>query len=292
MGFETGIGWTDMTHNEWIGCEKVSRACDFCYAEVRDQRFHAGAHWGPGAPRHRTSENNRNNLLRWNRRVGATGKRWVFVSSLSDVFDNAVPPEWRADLFDRIRRCTDLRFQFVTKRIPNVRRMVPPDWETAFGHCGVIISVCDQEEAERDVPRLLRTPAPWRGISYEPALGPVDFRALRVRGPDGRPAVLDALTGLVRDAAGAVVERLPHLDWLIVGGESGAEARAFDPAWAASVVEQGEAAGVPVFVKQMGTRPVGLALAHPKGENPSEWPEALRVRRMPAVYDVGGRLAA
>lgn len=290
MGDVTGIAWTDYTYNYWEGCTKVGPGCDHCYAEARDARFHEGKHWGVGAPRRLTSIHNRNNLSRWDRAVEATGKRWVFCSSLSDVFDNAIDPAWRTDLFDRVRAARNLRFQLVTKRIGNVARMVPGDWANAFGHCGIIITVVNQAEAARDVIKLLRTPAAWRGISYEPALGAIDFRNLAIR-HGGRKARLDALDGTISQD-GVVVERLPGLDWLIVGGESGSFARPFDPAWAASIVAQGAATGVPVFVKQMGSNPVGMSLAHRKGEDPAEWPESLRIREMPRVYATGGRLVA
>lgn len=290
MGDVTGIAWTDHTFNYWEGCTKVGPGCDHCYAEARDARFHEGRHWGAGAPRRLTSIHNRNNLARWDRAAPETGRRWVFCSSLSDVFDNAIDPTWRTDLFDRVREARNLRFQFVTKRIGNVAGMVPSDWATAFAHCGIVITVVNQAEAARDVVKLLRAPAAWRGISYEPALGPIDFRLLAIR-HEGRRATLDALAGTI-SVEGVVVETLPGLDWLIVGGESGPNARPFDPAWAASIVAQGAKTGVPVFVKQMGSAPVGMALGHRKGENPSEWPEGLRVREMPRIYDVGGRLAA
>ena len=63
--------------------------------------------------------------------------------------------------------------------------------------------------------------------------------------------------------------------WVICGGESGPGARPFDLAWARDVIAQCRAAGVPVFVKQLGTK---LFLNHPKGGDPAEWPEDLRVR--------------
>lgn len=288
MGDVTGIGWTDRTFNAWEGCTRVGPGCTNCYAETRNRRFAGGANWGAGAPRRLTSEHNRNNLVRWDRQVASGGGRWVFCSSLSDVFDNEVPDAWRADLFDRVRAARNLRFQFVTKRIGNAARMLPADWGTAFGHCGLIVTVTDQAEAERDIPKLLRTPAAWRGISYEPALGPVALRALRI----GDGLALDALTGVVSDGAGREAARLPILDWAIVGGESGAGARLFDPAWAEAIVGDCAGTATAAFVKQMGSNPLGMALAHRKGEDPSEWPESLRVREMPRVYEPGGRLAA
>jgi hypothetical protein len=81
--------------------------------------------------------------------------------------------------------------------------------------------------------------------------------------------------------------------WVIVGGESGAGARPFDLAWARAIVAQCKAAGVPVFVKQLGAKPIRLArdgdgfhevpaLRNKKGGDPAEWPEDLRVREFPA----------
>src|SRR4029079_7875431 len=93
------------------------------------------------------------------------------------------------------------------------------------------------------------------------------------------------------------------LDWVIVGGESGPGARPFDLAWARSIVQQCKAAGVPVFVKQLGAKPRGVVeyigtpfdgdacgepmtepirLVNHKGGDPSEWPDDLRVREFPA----------
>ena len=78
---------------------------------------------------------------------------------------------------------------------------------------------------------------------------------------------------------------LSWIDWVIVGGESGPGARECDVAWIRSVVEQCQAAGVPVFVKQLGKiatfggKP--YRTEHTKGGDPSEWPADLRVREIP-----------
>lgn len=171
-------------------------------------------------------------------------------------------------------------------------------------------SVENQEYADKRIPELLRIPAAVRFVSYEPALGPVSLgqwldwpwwceRCQMV------PAQ-NAETHLHCHDEGAVVRR--SLDWLIVGGESGTGARPFDIAWARSAVAQCKAAGVPVFVKQMGANPVGLrddvcdacswglvvprkqhgldcpggpVLHDPKGGDMAEWPADLRVREFP-----------
>lgn len=172
-------------------------------------------------------------------------------------------------------------------------------------------SVENQEAADERIPHLLRCPSAVRFLSCEPLLGPVDLTRVRWAKIDiepgdyrrlGVPApsemwslnnVLDA-----RPADEWNPEK-PGIDWVIVGGESGPGARPFDLAWARSIAEQCRAAGVPVFVKQLGAVPVTgdvrdwgrpwrehhpkgvvLALDDKKGGDWGEWPEDLRVREM------------
>lgn len=104
MSDKTNIEWCDSTFNPWIGCTKISPACDHCYAERQDARgIYGGQHWGPGVPRKRTSAANWRKPMQWERQhagfFAAHGRRRrVFCASLADVFDNAVPVQWRIDL--------------------------------------------------------------------------------------------------------------------------------------------------------------------------------------------------
>lgn len=127
-------------------------------------------------------------------------------------------------------------------------------------------SVEDQPTADARIPHLLAAPAAVRFLSAEPLLGPVDLANLRRYNPRGEPWI-DALRGLV--TRGQYLARgpsecsfgtntqvtppeLPHLDWVIVGGESGRHARPMHPDWARSLRDQCVAAGVPFFFKQWG----------------------------------------
>lgn len=174
------------------------------------------------------------------------------------------------------------------------------------------VSVEDQATADERIPLLLQTPAAKRFVSYEPALEGVSFRAItglsRI-GVFSNRGFVDALTGETehpesRARGGAhLAPMLSALDWIIVGGESGPGARPFDVAWARTTVEQCKAAGVAVFVKQMGSNvrdrndrfatetlaqeehqgaPVRIRLKSKKGGDPAEWPESLRVREFPS----------
>jgi len=147
------------------------------------------------------------------------------------------------------------------------------------------VSVEDQQRFDERAGYALRVQAAVHFVSYEPALGPIDFS----RGLSGE--------------LGAI------LDWGIYGGESGLRARPNDIAWPRLMVKQFRAAGVAPFVKQLGARPVqhvdvrtfqgggidsedriitercegvSLLLRHSHGGDPSEWPEDLRVREFPA----------
>jgi protein gp37 len=263
MGIETGIAWTDSTFNAWIGCTKVGPGCDGCYAHALDARYRWGgaAHWGAGVPRHRTSASTWRNPIKWN--ADAARKRarhLVFCSSLSDVFDNEAPAEWRSDLFRLIRATPALTWQLVTKRIGNTPKMLPPDWGAGYPNVWIISTIVNQDEADRDMPKLLAVPAHVHGVSYEPALGPVDWAPWLARG----------------------------LQWIIIGGESmqnGHITRTFDLEWARSTILQCHAAGAYPFMKQTGSRPVPQLKLHDRaGAEPEEWPADLRVREFPPLY--------
>lgn len=240
MSENSKIEWTDHTFNPWEGCQKVSPGCDHCYAETRNARFAGGqaVNWGPGAPRRRTSAANWRKPLAWNAAhaefFAQHGRRQrVFCASLADVFDNAVDPAWRRDLFDLIELTPDLDWLLLTKRIGNVFRMVADarshDWLAGRNNVWLGASIVNQAEADRDIPKLLAVPARVRFLSMEPLLGPVDLQQ-----------------------AHFAPVRLPRVDWVIVGGESGPGARPMHPDWARTLRDQCGAAGVPFLFKQWG----------------------------------------
>jgi protein gp37 len=218
MAEKTAISWADATFNPWIGCTKISPACDDCYAARDNQRRKWVDGWGAGVPRRRTKT--WGDPKRWNRKAQATGYRpRVFSASLADVFDNEVDPSWRADLWQLIRETPNLRWMLVTKRIGNVAKMVPADWP--MPHVGLISTIVTQQEWDRDWPKLARTPAAWRGISMEPLLGPIDIGGERP-------------------------------DWIITGGESGPVSRLTQPEWVRSLRDQCAASGIAFHHKQWG----------------------------------------
>lgn len=244
MAKNSKIDWTDHTFNPWTGCAKVSTACENCYAEGWAKRSGV-VKWG-NAERRRTSVSNWMQPIKWNAEAKASGIRYrVFCASLADVFDNAVPSEWRADLFALIRATPYLDWLLLTKRIGNANKLIadalgalPPDllcgtvqhnnapvaqwpWKNVW----IGATICNQEEADRDIHKLMRVPAVKRFLSMEPLLSAVNLN---------RWFDIDTL------------------DWVIVGGESGQNARPMHPDWVRNLRDQCVAAQVPFFFKQHG----------------------------------------
>lgn len=196
MAENTKIEWTDHTFSPWTGCTKVSPACDHCYAEGWAKRS-GHVKWGSGQPRRRTSDANWRMPLKWNREAERTGVRpRVFCASLADVFDNEVDPAWRADLFKLIADTQNLNWLLLTKRVGNVMKMANEvaDMPRTGSHTGHLIAhqwrngsppknvwlgatVVNQEEADRDIPKLLTVPAAKRFLSIEPMLSHIDIKS-------------------------------------------------------------------------------------------------------------------
>lgn len=257
------IEWCDHTLNWWYGCEAISPACAHCYAEAWAKR--GGIDF---SKRKLTREETRNMAFRyqgdqkWRDEHGRRPR--VFVNSLSDWADNKAPQAWRDSLFRTIKVTPDVTYLLLTKRIGNAEKMLPADWGDGYENVWLGSTVIDQEEAQRDVPKLLRTPARVHFLSIEPMLGPVRLRSLdrndRVR--------LDALTGqhhaenIPQDPDQArraglhdvayFKEQLARVDWVIAGGESGGAARPISPRWLRGLRDDCAAAGVSFFFKQWG----------------------------------------
>lgn len=284
MSAKTGIEWTDATVNFWWGCTKVGPGCDHCYAETWSKRTGESI-WGVGAPRRKIKgapaliHKLDNDYSQWSADYAGGflpkhcgPRRRVFIQSMSDIFDLEVPDEWFVEAWGLIRQCDRIEVQLVTKRVTAVEKrlkLVGGEWPK---NAGLMVTVVNQDEADRDVPRLLEIKArlgiPWVGLSVEPLLGPISFRW--AKWDDWKPK-----PGFSRIAAQACEppdprgfrSRVDHhdglrmLDWIIVGGESGGGARQMDADWARSVRDQCESAGVPFFMKQMtkkGTIPDDL----------------------------------
>ena len=259
MGATTGIAWADATWNCWQGCTKVSAGCAHCYMYREKTQYGQD----PSIVV-RSKPATFNAPLKWD-----AGKR-VFVCSWSDFFHEAADA-WRADAWSIIRQRTDLTFLILTKRIERVSKLLPwgPGVAKPPRHVWLGVSVEDQATADTRIPLLLQTPAEVRFVSVEPMLGPVDLEPyLPLRCCSGEDCC----------CRGTTLTPPPHVDWVILGSESGQQARLCDTAWIRQAVQQCQAAGIPAFVKQVHFE---TAKGFRVSRDPAEWPDYLRVRKFP-----------
>lgn len=261
-------------HPENIGhfCEHVTEACRNFYAEHWQFRMGTKLAFKPG---HRKDvrvyldDNKLTEPLRWK------APRAIFVCSMTDLFGEWVHDAWLDRIFAVMALCPQHIFIVLTKRPERMRRYcddfsgaascrrisaqlaipggTPPGmWPLPNVWLGT--SVCDQSDADKFIPTLLDTPAAVRLVSYEPALGPVDFTKLS-RMCEAAHYVCDALRGIHTvgtDPGNDATVVAEKLDWIICGGESGPESRPMHPDWARSVRDQCASAGTAFFFKQWG----------------------------------------
>ncbi len=225
MAENTSIEWCRHTMNFWVGCTALSPACDHCYAEAWAKRTGHPELWQ--GERRRTTAENWQKPLKWDRLAAARSRDRVFTNSLADFLDNQVPGRWRDDAWHRIDQCRNLDWMILSKRPENGPKMLPgpaigaPEWGAGWPHVWMGTTV-ENRARKRRIDALRQIPAVVRFLSCEPLLEDL--------------GELD-LTGI-------------HL--VIVGGESGPGARPMHPAWARSIRDQCAAAGSAFFFKQVG----------------------------------------
>jgi len=228
MGERTKIPWCDHTFNPVRGCARVSEECRFCYAADMAMRF-PGVHgtWGKDGVRVETKS--WGDPLRWNRKAEHTGAR-VFCGSMCDVFEDH--PAWaepRKRLFELISRTENLTWLLLTKRPENaVGVELPPNvW--------LGTSAGTQKTWDRNVLHLARCSATKKFVSMEPMLEPINMYLL----------------GTFPKSLGiGYCDVWQHVDWVIVGAESGPNRRPFRREWARSIRDQCAQVNTPFFYKQ------------------------------------------
>lgn len=333
MPEKTEIPFCDSTVNDWLGCSKVSAGCLNCFAEVFDARgcIEKVSHWGPGAPRLqlKSASKARAKLNRkpWicdscgragmcdKNGVLTTGmcecrgtttfhRRRIFNQNLGDWLDPEVPTELLVGMLESIRLADKCTHILCTKRpelflsrmraalnfheeqigVSNSRPLTLWLHNWIGGHevptnIWTLTSIENQKVAHQRMADLFKIPSACRGLSVEPLLEPIKFNR----------------------------DDLANLEWVIIGGESGALARPCNIDWIRSIKNQCQDSNTPCFVKQLGSNcitisesewskftrlrydmvagvplpPARVMFKHPKGANPAEWPEDLNVRQFP-----------
>lgn len=262
----TRIEWAQETWNPTVGCSRVSAGCDNCYAEREAKRLQRlGAYEGTldggrWSGRVNMLPDRMDMPLRWRK------PRRVFVDSMSDLFHHNIPEAFVVDVFARMAVCRRHTFQLLTKRPHRMRALMresvnrgavaaeatdllgrtgsydrwrveidPPDWtpvDDGMGSCLWLppwplpnVWLGTSIEADRYTFRadhLREIPAAVRWLSLEPLLGPL-------------PSL-----------------NLDGVDWVVVGGESGSNARPTDPSAVRDIRDRCVDAAIPFFFKQWG----------------------------------------
>ncbi len=203
-----------MTWNPVTGCVKISQGCKHCYAERMAKRLQAmGSSRYPDGFKPTLHEDLVERPLQWQK------PRTVFVNSMSDLFQEAVPLEFIQRVFKTMAASPQHTYQVLTKRAGRLAKLssrLPWPANVWMG-----VSVEDSRVLHR-IDDLRRVPAAVRFLSCEPLIGPL--------------SKLD-LTGI---------------HWVIVGGESGPKARPMMEKWAQDIREQCEEHHIAFFFKQWG----------------------------------------
>lgn len=268
MSEATKISWCDSTWSPWRGSAKVSPGCANCYAETLSRRNPAVlGEWGKDGKRVINADWRK--PLAWDRAAKRDGVRRRVFPSLCDVFEDRPDLDGPlARFFQLIHATPNLDWLVLTKR-PELwldrvwaatriaRHVYGSDWwidhldgwgnlNDPFPNVWLGVSVEDQDSADARIPLLLRTPAAVRWISAEPLLGPVDLMQLDDHSRGG--LTIYGWNCLYRNPTFG----RPGIDWVVVGGESGPNARPMHPDWVRSLRDQCADSGVPFLFKQWG----------------------------------------
>lgn len=288
----TSIQWTDKTDNPLKRadggnyCEKISPGCANCYASglnSKGTRFGGnGQAYGGERPADRPEMTlNCDMLASWAR---MRKPKRHFVGSMTDIFGEWVSDDMIFDLFDAMEAAPLQTFQVLTKRPERLSVLEKlTTWNgltTLPQNIWLGASAEDQKRLDERLIYLIRSLAQIKFLSLEPLLGPIEF-------PD-----LDSEVALMLSGSNPrqILAPMDYIDWVIIGGESGPNARPLELDWVRDILQQCEAADIPAFLKQLGTVWAKEAGAKDrKGGNPAEWPEWARVRQFPTATVRPGR---
>lgn len=212
---ETKIEWTDKTWNPVTGCTKYSEGCQHCYAEVMARRLK-----GMGQTKYKNAfrltihPEDLDEPLKWIKPHN------IFVCSMGDLFHKDVPFEFIDKVMQTIRETPRHRYQILTKRAERMQEYFSTRPVPQNAWLGVSVEV---QSSRFRINCLRNLPAPVRFLSCEPLLE--DLGQMNLSG----------------------------INWIIVGGESGMQARPMQESWVLNIKKQAEKIGAAFFFKQWGT---------------------------------------
>lgn len=318
MAEDSGIAWTHHTINPWWGCEKVSPACAFCYAERVDARFHPGfvptvkpgdgglapflrgveasaserlgadlqfgtrvaSHWGANAPRRLRLEAATREAFRYERRAVAEGRRFrVFCASMADFFEDRADLDMPRALFlDVMRRTPHLDWLILTKRPDRIEDLLRRAQSRVS--YGIALYLWLEAWIGGAPPTNVALGTTVESQEWAaPRLDALLKVPARTHFVSVEPMLAPVDLSFWLDSLPAVVDQRPRLGWVICGGESGPRARPMATRWALSLVTACRHAGVPLFMKQLSEASDG------DFRDFDSFPNFLKVRQFPAAFD-------
>lgn len=249
VGETTAISWCHHTFNTHWGCEKISPACDNCYAESTSKRYGFKI-WGQDSERRFFGDKHWSDPLKWNALAHKAGvRRRVFCSSMADVMEDREDlHSVRSRLYELIKGTPHLDWLLLTKRPENFTRFLPSSWLAYRGEMPTNIwgmTTVESAAYLRRIDHLNAIPFAVRGLSIEPML-----------------------------EAFSVGSALKKIQWVIVGTESGNGCRPMQLAWARGLRNECRQNSVAFFAKQF----------HIDGKltkDVSSFPDDLRIQEFP-----------
>jgi len=224
MATKSAIEWTQSTWNPVRGCTRVSEGCRFCYAERIAARFSKKGFAYEGLAKMTNAGPRWTNKVRLVEDLLDAPLKWkkpqlIFVNSMSDLFHEDVPLDFILRVFDTMHKAKQHHFQVLTKRSEQLVELNSKLHWSKNVWMGVSV---ENEDYTFRIDHLRQTDAHVKFLSLEPLIG--------------------ALPNL----------DLEHIDWVIVGGESGPGARTMQEEWVLDIRDQCQHASVPFFFKQWG----------------------------------------
>lgn len=289
MGAKTGISWTDSTWNCLRGCTRVSEGCRHCYAESIAYRFKGMGQPYEGLAVLKNGHASWTGKVNWIGGHWEDPLRWarprkIFVNSMSDLFHENVPNLWIDNMIAVMQHAQSRGhiFQILTKRpermlayfsdpelysrlidkVNAVRALWPKLPVIPFSNPAKFplknvwlgVSAENQKAADERIPLLVQTPAAVRFLSAEPLLGPIDLGYPTSLYPTGPPRCCSGTRESECGCMGLPTDPplIYGLDQVIVGGESGHDARPMLSQWAGNLKDQCKRWNVAFFFKQNG----------------------------------------
>ncbi len=227
MAGQSDIEWTDATWNPVSGCRVISAGCSNCYAMRMAARLQAMDLGNYAGTTRKSGERHvwtgKVHLLEGVLEVPLSWRkpRLVFVNSMSDLFQDAIPFSYVDKVWDVMQRANIHTYQILTKQPARMAEYLRTRKGPPLTNVWVGTSV-ENADVVRRIAELRKCKAKVRFVSFEPLIG----------------------------AVGKL--NLSDIHWAIVGGESGPRARIMEAEWAEEIWEQCVSQDVAFFFKQWG----------------------------------------